>query len=54
MTELVLTVNLFCFQTGSTNDSHHVDSSQTSPVRGLSSDEGSGWKSETTETSEGK
>nr|XP_022339353.1 uncharacterized protein LOC111134527 isoform X6 [Crassostrea virginica] len=40
-------------QTGSTNDSHHVDSSQASPVRGLSSDEGSGWKSETTETSDG-
>ncbi|XP_056006390.1 uncharacterized protein LOC125657755 isoform X4 [Ostrea edulis] len=40
-------------QTGSTNDSHHVDSCQASPLRGLSSDEGSGWKSETTETSEG-
>ncbi|XP_062588774.1 LOW QUALITY PROTEIN: serine/arginine repetitive matrix protein 2-like [Saccostrea cucullata] len=40
-------------QTGSTNDSHNGDSSRASPLRGLSSDEGSGWKSETTENSDG-
>ncbi|XP_061186322.1 uncharacterized protein LOC133194357 isoform X2 [Saccostrea echinata] len=39
--------------TGSTNDSHNGDSSRASPLRGLSSDEGSGWKSETTENSDG-